>query len=181
MTETPTSVRSVLIGLAFAAAILIITHFLPIPGGLRELTGSNGGLPILDQKPSFSADEVYQRLGAFGEAGRQLYRRYVVTTDVVFPLSFLAFFFLLARFSSQKLAPGSSWRVVLLSVPFAWFSLDMIENLSIFAILSDFPQRNVLLSSYLGFVSVAKRYTMFGSLLLPLFVLILVTARRLRR
>ena len=53
----------------------------------------------------------------------------------------------------------------------------MIENLSIFAILSEFPQRNDVVSANLGFVSIGKRYTMLASVLLPLAVLLFVKTK----
>lgn len=94
-----------------------------------------GGQAILDQQPAFSTEEIYQRLDAFGRTGRELYKWFLVTTDVIFPLSLLAFLFLLARYTSQRLAPPSALRGLLLVLPFAFFVLDMIENLSIFLML----------------------------------------------
>jgi hypothetical protein len=82
--------RTVLIALAIAVTAFVVTHFLPIPGSVHEVLRATGGQLILDLKPSYSAEEVYERLMAFGDNGRAMYRRMMLSTDVIFPLSVLA-------------------------------------------------------------------------------------------
>lgn len=175
-----TSVRPLLIALAILIVVFIATHLLAIPGNLVDVMAAAGGQSILDQQPVFSTGEVYQRLDAFGETGRELYGRFLVTTDVIFPLSLLAFLFLFARYTSQKLAPPSALRGLLLVLPFAFFVLDMVENLSIFSMLSDYPQQHQFTGRWLGYVTVAKRLSMFAAILLPLTLFLLAGVRRLR-
>ena len=82
-----TSRASVLTALAVAAAIFVVTHLLPVPGSVHLLAQATGGQPILDLSPSFTAGEVYDRLGAVGNEGRAMYKRTLLTSDIVFPLS----------------------------------------------------------------------------------------------
>jgi len=174
-----TSARSVLIALAIAVVVFVATHLLNLPGSLRELMAASGGQPILDQQPSFSTEELYQRLQAFGVAGRDLYKRFVVTTDIVFPLSLLAFLFLLARFTSGRLLLWPAVGAALAALPIIWFALDMTENLSILVLLSQFPERDEGIAASLGYVSLAKRYALLASLFAPLAMLLVAGARRL--
>ncbi len=176
-----TSLRPVLIALAILMVVFTATHLLPIPGSLSDVVAAAGGQAILDQQPAFSTEEIYQRLDAFGQTGRELYKWFLVTTDVIFPLSLLAFLFLLARYTSQQLAPPSALRGLLLVLPFAFFALDMIENLSIFLMLSDYPERHQLTGRLLGYVTIVKRLSMYAAVLLPLALFIFAGVRRLRK
>ena len=165
----------VLFALACAATVFAVTHFAPIPGGLVELRAATGGRPILDLQPSFSADEVYARLEAFGHAGRELYQRFSITTDVVFPLSLLGFLAALAHHASMGMAPLR--RGALLTVPVSWFALDMAENASIYWLLSQYPDRDDVVASALGFVTSAKRAALIVALGTPILAMAIVRVR----
>jgi hypothetical protein len=165
--------RTVLVALAIAVTAFVVTHFLPIPGSVHEVLRATGGQLILDLKPSYSAEEVYERLMAFGDNGRAMYRRMMLSTDVIFPLSVLGFLALLAGYSAQKVALPMALRWLLLALPVAYFLSDMIENVSIFTMLSDFPERHKFLGDNLGYVTVFKRITQAAAVLLPTAVLIL--------
>ena len=174
-----TSRRSVLIALAFAGAIFVVTHLLPIPGSVHALADATGGQPILDLEPSFSAEDAYNRLAAFGEDGRAMYRRTLLTSDIVFPLSLTAFFFLFARYAAEQTAPPKVFRAVLLTLPFAYFLSDFLENAGIFMMLTDYPVRHGLIGDNLGYVTVFKRIAQFAALLLPPALFFVAELRRL--
>ena len=173
------SLQAMLIAFTLVLLTFVVTHVLPIPGGLHDLMNLTGGQPILDQQPAFSSDETYRRLAALGEPGRTMYRRILLTTDVVFPLSVLAFLFVLARFTLRRLAQPSAVRRLLLVLPFAYFVPDMIENASIFVMLSDFPVRHEFLGKGLGYLTVTKRVSLFVAILLPAGLLLLAGGKRL--
>lgn len=174
-----TSGRSVLIAFGIALAIFVLTHLAPIPGGLRDLMSVNGGHAILDQQPELSAQGVYERLDAFGEEGRALYQRFLLTTDIVFPIGLLVFMSLFARFSAERLGSWPLLRVLLPVVALTWFAFDMIENLSIVALLSNYPVRNDTVASYLGVVTLAKRFMLIASILMPTALLLYTFGKRL--
>jgi hypothetical protein len=166
--EAPvTSGRSVLIGLGIALAIFAVTHLAPLPGTLKDLMSVNGGHAILDQRPAFSTEAVYDRLDAFGSAGRALYWRFLLTTDIVFPSGLLAFLFLFARFAAERFGAGAMLRRTLPLVPIMWFAFDMMENLSIVTLLADYPVRNDVIAARLGFVTVAKQAALGASIFAP--------------
>ena len=176
-----TSLRSVIIAFVILMVVFTTTHLLPIPGSLSGVMATADGQAILDQQPAFSTEEIYRRLDAFGPAGRDLYKWFLVTTDVIFPLSLLAFLSLLARYTSQQCAPPPTLRGLLVVFPVAFFVLDMIENLSIFLMLSDYPERHQFTGRLLGYVTVVKRLSMYMAILLPLVLLLLAGIRRLRK
>ena len=179
MEKTRTLRRAVLIAFAAAIAIFVITHVLPLPGSVKALAEATGGQPILDLDASFSADQVYRRLAAFGEDGRAMYKRTLLTSDIVFPLSLLVFFHLFARHAAGQLSPPRPIRILLLAMPFAYFLSDLAENAGIFAMLAHYPDRLDAIGGNLGFVTAFKRAAQFGALLLPPALFFLAELRRL--
>jgi hypothetical protein len=171
--------RAVLIAFAAAIAVFVITHLLPLPGSVKVLAEATGGQPILDLDPSFSADEVYRRLAAFGEEGRAMYKRTLLTSDIAFPLSLLVFFHLFARHAAAQLSPPKPIRLLLLAMPFAYFLSDLVENAGIFAMLANYPVRLDLVGDNLGYVTAFKRAAQFAALLLPPTLFFAAEARRL--
>lgn len=174
-----TSGRSVILAFAAAAAVYVVTHLLPVPGSVHLLAQATGGQPILDLSPSFTAGEVYDRLAAFGGEGRAMYRRTLLTSDIVFPLSLTAFFFLFARHAAEQTTPLRAFRALLLTLPFAYFLSDLLENAAILKMLTDYPLRHGLIGDNLGYVTVFKRIAQIAALLLPLAFFFVAGARRL--
>jgi hypothetical protein len=172
--------RTVLISLVIAVAVFLATHILPTPGSVHEVLRATGGQLIFDLQPSFSAEEVYERLIAYGDNGRAMYRRMMLSTDIIFPLSLLAFLFLLSSYSVQKMVPPRALRWLLLALPVLYFLSDMVENVSIFTMLSDFPARHELIGATLGYVTVFKRVTQAAALALPIALFIFKDAKWLR-
>jgi hypothetical protein len=171
-----TSRRSVLIAFAVALTVFAGTHLLPMPGTVHELMAVTGGQPILDLKPSFSAPELYARLGAFGEGGRALYSRMLVTSDLVFPLAIFAFLFLLGRYAAGQLSPSRPARGLLTALPFVYLLSDMAENATIVLILADFPERTAI-AAWVAYLTTSKRIGQVGGLLLPLILFFAAEAR----
>jgi hypothetical protein len=161
-----TSAKALLIAFVVFATVFVATHMSPQFGGAKAISAALHGLPILDQQPSFSSDDVYQRLEAFGMAGRDMYQRFTYSSDLVFPLTLLVFLSLLAKFVAQRSVLSIQWRKALMALPFVWFASDMLENAIVFSLLSQFPTRNDALGGLVGFVTVAK----FGLLLLSIAV-----------
>jgi hypothetical protein len=157
----------VVIAFGVVLVIFFLTHFGPIPGSLKDLKSVNGGHAILDQQPVLSTQAVYDRLNAFGKDGRSLYLRFLLTTDIVFPLGLLAFLLLFARFSAERFVGWHVLRTLLLLVPLIWFALDMMENLSIVALLADYPAQNDFIASNFGLITLAKRYALVAAILAP--------------
>jgi hypothetical protein len=128
-------------------------------------------VPIFDLSPVFSIDETYARIDAYGDEGRRLYRRFTVTTDILFPIVLFTFLFLLARFTVERMSLPAAFRWIVLTAPLGYLIPDLIENLTIFVLLSDFPQRHDVLAFALPYFTLVKRLSLYGSVLLPLGLL----------
>jgi hypothetical protein len=168
-----TSAAYVILSFALVAVVFVGSHLLDIPGSLAELLRATNGVPILDLSPAFSVEETYARIEAYGEEGRRLYRRFAVTTDILFPAVLLSFLILLARFAVDRMRIPTALRWIVLALPFGYVIPDLVENFTIFWLLSDFPERHGLLARLLPYFTLAKRLSLYGSMLLPLALLAL--------
>jgi hypothetical protein len=157
-----TTARSLWVPLGLFLLLFAATHALGTHGGARAVEEALGGRPIFDQRPSFSVDEVYARIEAFGAAGRAAYQRMTFTSDLVFPLALFAFLLQLTRYVSERVPTLSPLaKKGLLLVPLAWLLADFAENWTVFQLLEHFPARDDTLASRLGVVTHVK----FGLLL----------------
>lgn len=165
-----TSPRNLGIAFALFLTIFITTHFAKFPGSLAYLMEVTQGQPILDLKASFTSAETYGRLEEFGEVGRAMYMRTMLTIDTIFPISAFAFLFLLGKFVGQRTSIKPFLAVALLSLPIGYVALDFLENLSIVAILYNYPARLDFLGANIGYLTIGKRASMFAALLVPLLL-----------
>jgi len=160
----------VLVALLVVVIIFAATHLVPTPGGVKAVTQLSHGLPVFDQRPSFSGSEVYERLQAFGDVGREAYQRMTYTTDVAFPLSMLAFLTLLGSYISQRRGLARSIRHWLRALPIAWFAVDMAENALIFLLIEAYP--NIIASApLLGPITILKFVLLLASILMVMAAL----------
>lgn len=71
----------------------------------------------------------------------------------------------------------SGFLKLMLSLPVLWISMDVLEKIIIYRLLSGFPQRDQFLARILGFVEVIKFGFLLLSVLIP-SVLLTVTRKR---
>ena len=161
-----------MIAFIFVLFLFIITHVIKFPGSVGYLKEITHGQKTLDLQASFSSAETYQRLEAFGEIGRQMYMQTMLTVDLIFPLSMFMFLFLFSKYTLQKVAMKRVLGKGLQALSIAYLIFDFLENVSIFILLNSFPNRLQFLSSYIGYLTVAKRISMMGALFIPVVILI---------
>ena len=165
---------------ALLAALLLVfaVHFLDFPGSVPDFRRASGGGTLLDARPSFSEDEIYRRLAAYGEEGRNNYAFRNRTVDVLLPLGVLPFLFLLMLRAANCLLLGRAARSFLLALPFAYVLFDLAENGSVLALLANFPVRMHLLSAVLPYLTSVKRAASILALVIPLLIYGYLLARR---
>jgi hypothetical protein len=155
----------------FVLTLFIVTHVVKFPGSVGYLMEITQGQKTLDLQPSFSSVDTYQRLEAFGEIGRQMYMRTMLTVDLIFPLSLFLFLFFLAKYTSQLWGMKPAFSTALQSLSIAYVTLDFLENLTIFFLLSYYPDRLEFLGSYIGYLTIGKRISMMGAIFIPVIFL----------
>jgi hypothetical protein len=166
--STRPSGRWVIVGAVALGVVFAATHVFSMHGGVRQLADVMGGQPIFDQRPSFTADEVYARLEAFGALGRAAYQRMTFSSDLVFPLALFHFLVQLNRFVVQIVA--NKPRGILHWAPWApglWLLADLTENALIWRLIEDFPLRHDSLAGMLGTMTDTKFALLVASLAVP--------------
>jgi hypothetical protein len=168
-TARPTALATSLAVFIFA---LLATHFAPIPGGVRALHSSLNHQKLFDQSPTFSIDETYRRIEAFGQSGREAYQLFTFTTDLVFPLALFSFLFALARYVGKRFAPAQvAWsRILMSTVPIAWLLLDLMENGTVYFLLSTHPTQHAATALLLPYLTVSKFSLLAVAFVLPIVV-----------
>lgn len=172
-TTTRTShIKSLGVTFGIFALVFVLTHLLPIPGGVKALHASLGHQPLFDQHISSSVAEVYSRLESFGEFGRAAYMRFTYTSDILFPLSFLLFLITLGKFTQKKITLRKPYLKILLYLPIVWFICDMVENATIYTLLASYPNQNTFVASLLGPITILKFSLLLLSIVAPTMALI---------
>jgi hypothetical protein len=170
--------RALLGSLLIVVIVFVGTHFFEIPRSSKAVTKALNGLEIFDKKPSYTSEGVYSRMEMFPEYGRDIYKQFTYTIDVLFPITLFAFVFLLARFALNKAIVPRPFGIFITALPILWLSMDLVENAIIFRLLDNFPVTNHALAGSLGFVTITKFTLLLLSILAPTA---LITLRNLRR
>ena len=162
------------LGLVFLIFIIvfIITHSFNIPAGSKQVSMLLGGLEIFDKKPIFGSDAVYHYIQSFPEIGIQVYKRFTYTIDVIFPLSMLLFLHTFSKFTLQRVALTKYFFKTVETLPWIWFGFDMLENATVFYLLTEFPQQHLWVVGSLAWITIAKFSLLFLSLLVPVSLLL---------
>lgn len=147
--------------------IFIITHMIPFAGGAKALHATLGYQQLFDQHTSSTAVEVYDRLERFGDVGREAYKHFTYSGDVIFPLSLLVFLIVLAYFVRERTSLSKMFRMILIFAPSLWFLSDMTENSVIYFLISQYPEKNIFLAELLGPITNLKFTLLLGSIALP--------------
>jgi hypothetical protein len=169
--------RSFYLALFLALGVAVPVHVLDFPGSVPDFVAASGGGTLLDAKPAFSADGIYARLEGYGQKGRENYAMRNVTVDVLLPLSVLPFLLLLARRAAARGRRGRATRTLLLVMPIAYVAFDFAENAAVLALLSSFPERQVIIAALLPYLTVIKRAASMLALILPLTLLTIARIR----
>lgn len=151
----------------WALLMFFVIHFLHFPGSLPDFREASGGGALFDNAIAYTPQEVYQRLDAFGERGRDNYLFRNLTVDMLLPLSLFPFLYLWMRRSTQNLG-SVSLRHGFLALPWIYLIFDIIENLIVVALIRQFPMEMPSLASVLPYVTLLKRLGVFSSLIIAL-------------
>lgn len=159
-----------ILALLLAVLVVFAVHFLNFPGSVPDFVESSGGGVLLDVKPSFSVEEIYQRLADYGEEGRRNYSFRNKTVDLLLPISVLPFLFLLMLYALNRLSLGSVARIFLFSLPFVYVIFDFAENGAVLALLTTYPERLNLIAATLPYLTVVKRAASMIAIIVPVLI-----------
>jgi hypothetical protein len=123
-----------LLGLVLLFSTLIIPPF------SARLEASSGGQGPIDLLYSYSPDQVYGMVAAYGDAGRAYYHGFVLSYDLAFPVIYSLFLSLLIAWLLDRGTTSASRLNLLNLLPLGAGLFDWMENIQIASMLQSFPQ-----------------------------------------
>jgi hypothetical protein len=148
--------------------------------GFNELQMRLGADIIDVLRGGYDADTVQERFLIYGEAGRALYARATLSLDVFYPLAYSTFFACLIVMGA--VSPHARYLVI---IPIVVALLDLGENISIYMLLTNFPDISDAQIARASTLTVAKWWAVvlmlvvaFGQLFVRLTMLTIGQSRR---
>lgn len=126
---------------------------MPLIGGLMKSgTGLEQPLDVMFLAPP---DKLFKMIEIYGETGRTFYRNVELTADLIYPIIYLlAFSLLISWLFKRGFETGNpirKWNIL----PFGAYLFDLLENLTIVALLSIFPAQPASLGwALFGFIAI---------------------------
>lgn len=152
--------------------LFFLFNLVIMPSGQRWLGGNTDEVGSIDLTLAASPSTLFNKVEAYGEQGRNVYRLFALTADVAYPIIYSIFLGLAITYLFRRIFPaGSAWQKLNL-LPFAALVFDVFENLSIVALLSTYPQQISWLAILTIILNFIKWVCAGGSTLLVLAGLI---------
>ena len=140
-------------------------------------------LGIDDLKPldlyfSYRPEQVYEYLETLGATGRSAYTRMLLIPDLVFPVIYAMALSIALMLVLRRLLPLA--RLSLCLFPFLIVIADWLENLSLFIVTREFPERADAIAGYASLFTSLKWVLMALTVLILLGFVLFRIARRIR-
>lgn len=121
-----------------AAIVCGLIRYGLMPGMGKAILETPGAGP-LDLMFAYTPDEAFASIAAMGEAGRGAYRLFLMTADVIYPVSYVLLLgWAIALAARATRFAGALW---LLAPVAGLFLFDMCENTAVIALLVQYPAR----------------------------------------
>ncbi|MBN1430173.1 MAG: hypothetical protein JXB07_17520 [Anaerolineae bacterium] len=170
------TVRNILIFLGLF--ILLNMTILPMAAG--RIDADSQGVGPIDLQFTYTSDQVYDLIDAYGQDGRGFYTIFELTGDVIYPIINMLWLSLALTYLSNRIFDMQSRLRGLALLPLGCFVADLLENIGIVVLLANYPRK---LSWLIPIISVftSIKWIVFGaSLILLLLGLGILVYQRVR-
>lgn len=167
--------RSILLLAFFFTAMYLLMYGQPF--GIAELNERFCNVTILDLRESYTPDEAYKLFEALGVPGRFFYARLLLLLDFAFPLSYMLFWAAAITYLFHRLLPKDNLILKLNLFPVAAALFDYLENFLILDMLFTFPKRVNIVAVLANYMTIAKNFFMWISLIVLLLGLVLYVGK----
>lgn len=147
------------------------------PFGIAEFNERFSGLTPLDQRESYTPQEVCTFMEKLGDSGRIFYTKMLLMLDFAFPLAYTLFWAAALSFLLGKFLPCNSKLMYISLLPFAAGLADWLENILILSILFSYPKITNMVAVLANIMTNAKDLFMWASLFMLLLGLLLYLIR----
>lgn len=167
----PLSAALMTLSLLLMAGVNLIN----LPLSVGHIKQVSGGADILDTRVFYTPQGAYGALDALQPAGRQLYLRFLVGFDLLFPLLYSIALATLLTVVLRRAFPGRPRMQRLNLMPLGAGLFDYLENMAIITLLVRYPTHVDGVALIAGYSTLLK--WSFTGISLVLLVLGLVVAR----
>jgi hypothetical protein len=167
--------------IALLMVIFMILTIVVFPSVNSQLTAASGGLGMLDMQTGYSPAQAFERVAAYGEAGRALYLTTALTADTIYPLDYALLFALLLIVTYRRAFPRGRLLRLLVLAPFLTAGFDLLENLSVVGLLAEYPAQPVPLALIAGLFTTLKWAALVITVVLVLVCALGLVTRNSRR
>lgn len=163
-----------LFGVQAVATMIIWSGWVP---QLRAL----GDHLLIDMMFAYSADDLYRALGEYGEGGRAAYATYLTQVDFLYGTLLGLAFAAVLLVVSRSLRRLRGLFLVLALLPMLMTLFDYAEDLTLLAILGQFPEIVIPLASLASLLTSMKLILVYASIASMLAGIGLMLAQELAR
>ena len=160
--------------------IFLVLFLVVFPMAAAQLASYSGDVRMIDSLYSYTPDQVYQMISAYGEQGRSLYILTTLTADLLYPLDYSLLLSLLIIATYRQAFPGGRMVRPMSLLPFITALFDLLENAGVVAMLASFPQQLTLIAQASSIFTSLKWGFLVISIVLVLVGFIGLAAARLR-
>jgi hypothetical protein len=142
--ELNTRANAKTISLFIALYALIAAGILP--RAEKRIKADSGGVGPIDLRFSYTPEEVYEMIAAYGEQGRRFYAVIELTMDLIYPFVYATLLALLITSSFRRLLPRDHALQRAHVLPYGVMLADYLENVGVVTMLIRYPARYPLLA-----------------------------------
>lgn len=137
--------------------------------------------PIIDTWFAYPPDRLFRVIDEMGDTGRQFYALTEVSADLVFPVLYTAFLYILLALLLPRAFEDSPSMQSLRRLPLLVFLFDYSENCGLFYLLMVYPNRPVPVAWITSAFTSLKTLFLYACLLLILASLVMMAINAFRR
>ena len=131
-----------ILGLILGTGLMLyLMNWTNLPFSNPTIVEFSGGLPILDLRSDFSADDAYELFTALGADGRRAYLILHLIPDTLFPIGYALVFAFVSAWFMVRLLPLDHRLQWLSMIPLISGLADVIENISLVICNLAYPSR----------------------------------------
>jgi hypothetical protein len=127
--------------LGTTALMMFLMNGTQLPFSNPTIVEHSGGVPILDLRDSYTADDAYELFAALGSEGRRAYLTLHLVPDTLFPIGYSLVFAFISAWFLVRLLPLDHRLQWLSMIPLISGLADVLENLSLVICNLAYPNR----------------------------------------
>ena len=172
-----TTTRALIVLTIVFVLFSIVFVYVDTPFSVKRVEKLSDGVRILDQQRNYTTEMAYHFLDAYGESGRQTYRR-ILAADVFYPLLYGAFLSIAITWFFRRAFAAERVVQLLNLLPWLTVLFDYAENIGLYVMLAKYPTQLPTVVAITSHLSMLKQLLSSMSILALLIGIIFYLAKK---